>query len=128
VLGGVFSFYRRAEYHLQQAEAMSQQMMSQQMGNVETKINILTREALYYSSVGQWSKADAVLAEGIVLAKDYELWRACGDLIIILAWSFFHQGKFSQSLAQYEAVYNLGKKRYNTLQEGIGLNGIGGRL
>jgi hypothetical protein len=25
-------------------------------------------------------------------------------------------------------VYNLGKKRYNTLQEGIGLNGIGGRL
>jgi tetratricopeptide (TPR) repeat protein len=123
---GFASLHGRAEYHLQQAETMSRQMVSQQMGNVEIKITILTREAVYYSSTGQWSKADAALAEGITLAEGHNIWRARQELYLTSGWSLFRRGKFSQSLEQYKTGYHLSKKQYNFSFQGMSLNGIGG--
>ncbi len=123
---GFASLHGRAKYHFQQAETMSQQMASQQMRNIEIKITILTREAVYYSSTGEWSKADAALEAGITLAKDHNIWRSTLELYLISGWSLFRRGQFIQSLEQYKTVYQLSKKQYNLSYEGMSLNGVGG--
>lgn len=96
---------------------------AQAVDHLPTMAWVLFAGAVYNIGVGRWLEARDALAQAMSISEQLGDHRRLDESKASLAWVFYHQGDFAQSLRLFAAVYASACERGDLQAQGWGLGG-----